>query len=135
MVRRPLSIVGVCIALGAAVYELATRTAAGQAADLRVLDGFMGLWQLPLMGRLTRAPELFNPGPYAALVCAIFALGALRGRVRLGFVAAAMMVCASASSQILKPLLAVDREQPSWHWLDAASWPSGHACARRRSRD
>src|SRR4051812_38436074 len=127
MVRRPLLIVALCVLLDAAIYLLATRVPAVRDADLRTLEGFMGLWALPGSGYAPHFAGLFDPGPYALLVLGILAAGVLSGRTRVGVVAAAMMVCASGWSQLLKPLLAVPREWPQYHWMDAASWPSGHA--------
>ena len=40
--------------------------------------------------------------------------------------AAVSVIGASVTSQLLKPLLAVDRVQPMYVHVDAASWPSGH---------
>src|SRR2546430_2479173 len=110
MMRRPLLIVALLAVLDAAIYAIATRTGFGRTADLRVLDGFVGLWQLPLPDGAVDVAHLFNPLPYAVLVCGICAAGVVGGRARDGIVAAVMMVGASASSQILKPLLAVQRD-------------------------
>jgi hypothetical protein len=39
------------------------------------------------------------------------------------------MVAAAASSQILKVLLATQRESPWGHWMASEAWPSGHSTA------
>jgi membrane-associated phospholipid phosphatase len=40
-----------------------------------------------------------------------------------------VMVCAEVTAQVLKPLLAVQRDFPPGHYMPAASFPSGHATA------
>src|SRR3954453_16086096 len=127
MVRRPLVIVALSVLLGAALYLVATRVAAVRTADLSVLEGFMGLWALPGARLAPSFTGLFDPLPYALLVLGVAAAGWLGRRPPPGLVAAGMMVCASPSSQLLKPLLAVPRDSPPWHYLGAASWPSGHS--------
>jgi membrane-associated phospholipid phosphatase len=126
-VRRPLLVVAVCVMLDAAVYLLATRVAAVRAADLRTLEGFMGLDSLPGARDASAVSKLFNPVPYALLVLGVAAAGLLGGRARAGLLAAGTMVAASATSQLLKPLLAYPRAFPQGHWMDPASWPSGHS--------
>ena len=54
---------------------------------------------------------------------------ALAGRVRFGLVVLAMIVCAGATSQVLKPLLATQREFPFGHHMGPIAFPSGHSTA------
>jgi membrane-associated phospholipid phosphatase len=126
VVRRPLLIALLCVAVGAVVYLAAMDVSAVREADLRTLEGFMGLWSLPGASHAADFVGLFDPVPYAVLVLGVAASGFFTGRVRAGLIASGAMVCATASSQILKPLLAVQRDFPPGHYMDAASWPSGH---------
>jgi membrane-associated phospholipid phosphatase len=124
MTRRPLLIAVACAVLGAIVYLLSTRVPAVEAADARTLNGFMGLWALPGAGRWSNVAGLFDPRPYAVLMAGVLVGGWLAGRPRAGVLAVAAMCCAGATSQILKPLLAVHRDSQV---VEAASWPSGHS--------
>jgi membrane-associated phospholipid phosphatase len=122
-VRRPVLISSLCVALGAVVYLAATRVPSVRVADVHTLEGFMGLWKFPGASHAGDFVSLFNPLPYAVLVLGVASSGLFTGRVRAGLIAAGAMTLATASSQVLKPLLAVPREA---FFIDAASWPSGH---------
>jgi membrane-associated phospholipid phosphatase len=124
-VRRPL-LIGLT---GIVVYLLATRVEVFRTADLRTLEGFMGLGPLPLARHSQSLISLFDPGSYAVLVLGVIAAAGLLGRLRIGLLAAAMMVAAGASSQVLKVLLAVQRDYPPGHYMGAEAWPSGHSTA------
>ena len=50
----------------------------------------------------------------------------LVGRVRAGLLGAGAMLGAEVSAQLLKPLLAMQRDVP---FLEPAAWPSGHTTA------
>jgi membrane-associated phospholipid phosphatase len=124
-VRRPL-----LIALaGAVVYLLATRVEALRAADLRVLEGFMGLGPLPLAEHTYRLVNLFDPAPFAVLVVGVVAASWLMDRLPIGLLAAGAMVGSAVTSQILKDVLAVQRGFPLGHWMGPEAWPSGHSTA------
>jgi membrane-associated phospholipid phosphatase len=125
MARRPLIAVALCVVLDAAIYLLATRVPALRAADRHTLEGFMGLWALPGAHYAGTITGLFDPLSYALLVLGVAVGGLLGGRPRAGLLAAGAMVAASATSQLLKPLLAYPR--PLLGALDHGSWPSGHA--------
>jgi membrane-associated phospholipid phosphatase len=118
--RRPL-LIGLA---GLVVYLLTTYVGVFRTADVHTLQGFMGLGPLPLAEHAHRLVALFNPAPYAALVLFVIAAASLMGRLRIGLLAAAAMVCASAGAQVLKVLLAVQRDAP---WLGPETWPSGHS--------
>jgi len=122
--RRPLLIALSCAALGALLHTLVAEVPAVQNADVRVLAGFMGLWPLPFVGESHRIVGLFNPAPYAALILGIVAASALMGRLKVGLLAVGAMLCASASSQVLKHVLVTPHQ--SVPWLGEHTWPSGH---------
>lgn len=114
---------------GVVVYLLATRVGAVEQADLRTLAGFMGLGSLPVAEHLHRLVGLFDPAPFAVLTFGVVAAAALMGRVRIGLLAAGAMVGAAVTSQILKVLLAVQRDSPPGIAFGPEAWPSGHATA------
>jgi membrane-associated phospholipid phosphatase len=123
--RRPL-----LIAVAAAVvYLLATRVPALRAADLRTLEGFMGLGPLPAAEQAYRLVGLFDPAPFAVLVAGVVAAAFLLDRFKIGLLAAGAMVGAAVTSQILKDLLAVQRGFPLGHPMGPEAWPSGHSTA------
>jgi membrane-associated phospholipid phosphatase len=115
-----------CASLAAVLYLAATRVDALAHADLRVLEGFMGL---PGTRYANGLVSLFNPAPFAivALSLVLAAVGA--GRRREAAAALATMLGAGVTTQVLKPLLAVQRDYPVWHYLPAESYPSGHTTA------
>lgn len=121
-VRRPL----IFVALAAAVYVGATHVPELRAADAHALYGFMGLTNLPGAGHTIELIALFDPAPFAALALLIVAFGVLAGRPRAGLLGAGAMVGAEVTTQVLKPLLAVQRDVP---FLPPAAWPSGHTTA------
>jgi membrane-associated phospholipid phosphatase len=121
--RRPL-----LIAVAAAVvYVLATRVDALRAADLHTLEGVMGLGPLPLADQAYRLVGLFDPAPFALLAAGGVAASYLAERLPIGLLAAGAMVAAAVTSQILKDLLAVQRDFPAGHFMGPEAWPSGHS--------
>jgi membrane-associated phospholipid phosphatase len=124
-VRRPL-----LIALaGAVVYLLATRVPAVERADLRTLDGFIGLSALPLAEHTHRLVTLFDPAPFAVLVLGIVAAAYLMGRLPIGLLAGGAMIGAAVTSQVLKVVLATQRDYLPGYWMGPEAWPSGHTTA------
>jgi membrane-associated phospholipid phosphatase len=94
----------------------------------------MGLHR-PTLNRVTKfVAELCNPHPYVFLAAIPVLMAILRRRPRVAVTVGLIMLSASMTTQLLKPLLAA----PRWslggqfmtklHWL-TASWPSGHATA------
>lgn len=120
--RRPL----IFLALAAAVYVGAAFVPALRAADANALYGFMGLTTLPGAGHAIELIALFDPAPFALLALGIVLFGVVVGRTRAGLLGAGAMVCAEVTTQVLKPLLAVQRDVP---FLGPAAWPSGHTTA------
>ena len=90
----------------------------------------MGLWGLPGATLTDDFIRLFNPAPFAVLVGLPGASPrwwpALRAQAAL---ALAVMVGAGVTTQLLKPLLAVQREYPAWHFMGPEAYPSGHTTA------
>jgi membrane-associated phospholipid phosphatase len=129
MVRRPLLSTAVCALLAAAVYVAAVHVPAVEQADMRTLEGFMGLWALPGAHFSLDLVRLFNPLPFAILASALVVWALVAGRKRAAAVALLTMVGAGVTTQILKPLLATQRDYPSWHWMGPEAYPSGHTTA------
>jgi membrane-associated phospholipid phosphatase len=98
--------------------------------DAATLEGFTELNRPRLAPLVDAIAHLADPTPYL-IIGAVLALVALvRGRVRVAIAVPIVMVCASASTELLKHLLAHPRPS-EWFGtrIEAASWPSGHATA------
>ena len=72
---------------------------------------------------------LFNPAPFAVLSGSLVVAGLLAGRARAAALAFVVMFGAGVTTQVLKPLLAVQREYPVWHYMGPEAYPSGHTTA------
>ena len=71
--------------------------------------------------------SLFDPALYALLFLAVVGAALLRGRRLQAALAAATMLGATVTTEILKAVLAEPRD--GYMWLPATSWPSGHTTA------
>src|SRR3954469_7793065 len=115
----------VCVLIGVVVY-LAIHIPVVAAAELRVLEGFMGLpggaHALDLVG-------LFNPAPFAVLSGSLVVGAVLARRPRAAAAAAVTLLGAGVTTQVLKPLLAFQREFPPMHYMGPVAYPSGHTTA------
>ena len=118
-----------CAVLAAVIYVALVKIPALQRADVRVLEGFMGLWGVPGTSLTDDFVRLFNPAPFAILSGSLV-VGALAAkRYRPAAAALTVMVGAGVTTQILKPLLAVQREYPAFHFMGPEAYPSGHTTA------
>jgi membrane-associated phospholipid phosphatase len=125
---------GACLALLAAVWFTAFHSWFFGHADQAIYLQFGDLqghgridW---IAGHLVRA---FDPNPYVYLGLLPPAVALLRGRPRLAFAAAVIILGANVTTELLKPLLAAPRPDSLFNGgtspLPAASWPSGHSTA------
>jgi membrane-associated phospholipid phosphatase len=113
-------------------WVLALHVGLGQHVDQAIFRGFLDLSRPTVNSVASFVARLCNPTPwvYFAAIPVIVALARRRPRVALAV--AVILVGASLTTQLLKPLLAVPRahnllgEQAP---VSAASWPSGHATA------
>jgi membrane-associated phospholipid phosphatase len=127
--RRPLLAAGTCVALAGLVYLLVCHVAFAQRVDSRVLADAMAHRTPGREDVASGIVSLFNPVPFVVLASLIVAAAIAAGRVRAGLVVGASMVASAASAEWLKPLLAVQRQYPDYHYMPAASWPSAHTAA------
>jgi membrane-associated phospholipid phosphatase len=114
-----------CAVLFVAVYA-AIHVGVVADAELRVLEGFMGLpgheYAHDLVG-------MFNPAPFAVLSLSLVAGALLARRPRAAAAAAATMLGAGVTTQVLKPLLAFQRDFPPFNFMGPGAYPSGHTTA------
>jgi membrane-associated phospholipid phosphatase len=95
-------------------------------ADLRVLEGFMGL---PGHGLAFDLVTMFDPAPYAVLSLSLVAGAVVARRPRAAAAALVTMLGAGVTTQLLKPLLAFQRDFPPGHYMGPEAYPSGHTTA------
>jgi membrane-associated phospholipid phosphatase len=129
MRRRLLLAAGLCAVAAAAVWAAAFHVAAVQSADLRLLERLYGLGGLRGTLLARDVTQFFDPAPYALLSAALVGGAAALGRRRQARVAAVLLAGSAVTTQLLKHALAEQRAFPPWHYLPAASWPSGHTTA------
>jgi membrane-associated phospholipid phosphatase len=129
MVRRPLETAALCAVLAAVVYVVAVRVPLAREADVRILEGFMGLWTVPGASYAAGFVGLFDPLPFALLTAGLLGCAVAIGRGRAGAAAFAAMLGAGVTTQLLKPALAVQRDFPLWHPMGPEAYPSGHTTA------
>jgi membrane-associated phospholipid phosphatase len=114
-----------CTVLFVAVYA-AIHVGVVADAELRVLEGFMGLpgheYAYGLVG-------MFNPAPFAVLSISVVVGAIAARRPRAAAAAAATMLGAGVTTQVLKPLLAFQRDFPPLHFMGPVAYPSGHTTA------
>lgn len=129
MIRRPLIGAASCALLAAVLYVAVVKIVALQQADVRVLEGFMGLLGVPGTGLTDDFIGLFDPAPFAVLSGSLVIAALIANRCRAAAAAFTVIVGAGVTTQILKPLLAVQREYPSFHFMGPEAYPSGHTTA------
>jgi membrane-associated phospholipid phosphatase len=129
VIRRPLIGAAACAALAAALYVAVVRSSALQHLDVRVLEGFMGLWGLPGTSLADDFIRLFDPAPFAVLSGSLVVAALVARRYRAAAAAFTAMLGAGVTTQFLKPLLAVQREYPAFHFMGPEAYPSGHTTA------
>ncbi len=129
MLRRPLLGATACALLAAAIYVAVVKSSTLQHLDVRVLEGFMGLWGMPGTSLTGDFIGLFNPGSFALLSGSLVVAALVAKRYRPAAAAFTVMLGAGVTTQILKPLLAVQREYPAFHFMGPEAYPSGHTTA------
>jgi membrane-associated phospholipid phosphatase len=127
--RRPLLGAAACALLAASIYAAVVASTRLQHLDVRVLEGFMGLWGLPGTTLADDFIRLFNPAPFAVLSGSLMLAALVAKRYRQAALAFAVMFGAGVTTQVLKPLLAVQREYPVFHYMGPEAYPSGHTTA------
>src|SRR4051794_41771474 len=120
-----LASAAVCVLIGAVVY-LAIHVPMVADAELRVLEGFMGL---PGRAYALDLVELFNPAPFAVLSGSLIVGAVLARRPRAAAAAAVTLLGAGGATQILQPLLGFQRDFPPMHYIGPGADPSGHTTA------
>lgn len=129
--RFTLVAASACTVAAAAVWLVAFRTATGARLDALIMNGFLGL-RGPRIDRLADAvAHLADPAPFALATVAIVTVALVRRRPWLAGMTGVVLIGANATTQALKILTAEPRlaNTMTGGYVDAASWPSGHATA------
>jgi membrane-associated phospholipid phosphatase len=130
--RRPVVLIAAaCACAVAAVLTWVASVHVGfaQRADLRVLEGFVGVQDARSYHLASSLAELFNPAPFALLAAAVVGVAVARGRAGLGVAAGAALLGANVTTQVLKDALVSARPLVSGAPVGVHAWPSGHATA------
>jgi membrane-associated phospholipid phosphatase len=100
--------------------------------DAVALQGFTGLYRPRLVELADPIASLADPEGYLLIGTALVVMALVRGRPRIAFAVPAIMLCASLTTMVLKPLVAQPRPDIAplgGGPIADASWPSGHATA------
>lgn len=129
---RPWFIGTLCGILAMAVtWYLSHEVAALRLLDVSILEGFLQLRRPILEAPAHLLTSLFDPFPYVLLCAAPVALALRRGRRDVALGVLVLLLCANATTELLKPLAAGPRAWVALPgvYLSHATWPSGHSTA------
>ncbi|HWC26629.1 MAG TPA: phosphatase PAP2 family protein, partial [Solirubrobacteraceae bacterium] len=134
MPRRPLVLLALALAsvCGAfAVWLVALHVPAGRALDARAMQAFTGVVRPPLAPSIHGVALLAGPTPFLLGCAGLTALALVRRRWLMAVVVPGVLRAANATTQLLKPALAVPRivELQGLAQVYPGSWPSGHSTA------
>lgn len=130
--RRMLAGAAACMAAFALLLALAYGFGPAEWLDGNALAGFVAASDSPLSRFAAGFTWLCNPAQYLVLVLPLLAYALLKRGPRRAAAAALLIGGANVSSQVLKPLLAHQRDLSPWpqlHGPSAAAFPSGHTTA------
>lgn len=119
-----LGLGAICVALLAALYGLAVRTAAGQRLDDR-LRGYIGPEDDRFASATQELLDTISVSSLALVGAAIMGIAVMRGRPRRAIAVGVMILGANVTTQALKHTLPRPELQDMW-WTDPNSFPSGH---------
>jgi membrane-associated phospholipid phosphatase len=132
VLRRPVVLIAAafaCVLAAALTYAASVHVGFVQRADLRMLEGFVGVQNARSHHLASSLAGLFDPAPFAVLAAAVAALGVARARVGLAVAAAVAMLGANVTTQLLKAALVSGRPLVFGAPVGTHAWPSGHATA------
>lgn len=113
----------------AATWVVAALVPAAHLRDATILYDFMQLSR-PRVDRVANGVlGLLEPSPFILWGTLLVAVALVRRRPRLALAVALVLTLAPLTAELLKPLLAHQHAYVGLQYVDAASWPSGHATA------
>ncbi len=124
-----LAVAGACLAALGLIWVVAELVPAGQVRDSLALHDFV-LLSRPNVNLLANGlVHLLEPPLFICWGLMLVTIALLRRRPRVALAVALVMALAPLSAEALKPLLAHPHVQVGAVYVNAASWPSGHATA------
>jgi membrane-associated phospholipid phosphatase len=124
-----LLLAALCVAGLALTWVLAALVAPTHVRDATALYHFTRL-DRPAVEVLAKALlGLLEPAFFVMWAIALMAIAVRRGRPRVAFAVAAVLILAPLSADLLKPVLAHPHAEVAPLYVKSASWPSGHAAA------
>jgi membrane-associated phospholipid phosphatase len=125
----PLCIAGLCVLALALTWVVAALVPVTHIKDAVALYDFTLLGG-PRLDHVARALlHLLDPLAYVLWGLMLLAVALRRGRPRVALAVALVLSLAPLTAETLKPLLAHPHAWVGGRWVNAASWPSGHATA------
>src|ERR687889_450239 len=115
-----------CAVAAAAVWAVALRTGWGASLDARMLAGFVGLGGPRVNQAAEHVAGLADPAGFAFFAFLIIGIALVRGRARLTWVVAGVLVAANVTTQVLKRGLP-EIDTGAALGPGGGAWPSGHA--------
>jgi membrane-associated phospholipid phosphatase len=125
----PLCIAGLCVVALALTWVVAALVPATHVKDAVALHDFTLLGGPRLDDVANALLHLLDPLLYTIWGVLLIAVALVRRRPRVAFAVALVLSLAPLTAEILKPLLAHPHAWVGGSYVDAASWPSGHATA------
>lgn len=110
-------------------WYLAFHVAVTRRADEHILQGFNGLDRGRVHELAGAIPKFADPKPFVLFGAVLVAIALVRARPRLAVAAAAILLGANVTTQLLKPLVPGTRPTGIPQLDATAVWPSGHATA------
>jgi membrane-associated phospholipid phosphatase len=129
LARRAFTGAALGVVLMIVTWYVAHEVAFARQVDASVLSGFLHL-RRPGLDRITFVvASLCDPVPYVVLAAVPVVIALLRGRPRVAITIVALILGATETTELLKPLLIGPRDPVPGVFLTHATWPSGHATA------
>lgn len=125
----PLCIAGLCVLALALTWVVAALVPATHVKDAVALHDFTLLGGPRLDDVANALLHLLDPLLYTIWGVLLIAVALMRRRPRVALAVALVLSLAPLTAEILKPLLAHPHAWVGGSFVDAASWPSGHATA------
>jgi membrane-associated phospholipid phosphatase len=132
VLRRPyvlLAAAAGCVVVAVVVYAATVHAGVLQRADVRVLSGFRSVVGARSWRAANSLSHVFDPLSFFLLGALVAFVGLARGRPRLALAAAAAMLGANLTTQMLKSALTSPRPSLLGSPVGTHAWPSGHSTA------
>jgi membrane-associated phospholipid phosphatase len=124
-----LGVAALCVAGLALTWVVAALVPATHLKDAVALYDFTRFSRPSVDALANGLLHLLDPLLYTVWALALVGIALMRGRPRVALAIVAVTALAPLTAETLKPLLAHPHAQVGFTYINAASWPSGHATA------